>query len=336
MRGDDSMKVTIYEVAREAGVSTATVSKVINNTGNMREETRKRVLKVIKEMNYHPNLVASALTGKGTQTLGLLVPDISNPFFSAMARQIEDYADDQGMSVIMCSVDGNIEKERKYIELLRRKQVDGFIIASSFQDTILLKDIISQGFPIVMLSFDDATTEVSKVTIDDFKGGYEAASHLYAKGHREMAIIAEHANSSNLRIRGYRVALEGRELEFPDENVYRTTASIENGIASFDKIFQKENETFPTAIFACNDLLAIGVIQGATERGMNIPEELAIIGFDNTILATTTVPGLTTISQPIAEMAEKTVELIVTEIEQKKKVIKRVLFNPELICRGTT
>ncbi len=336
MNGDDSMKVTIYEVAKEAGVSTATVSKVINNTGNMREETRKRVLSVIKEMNYQPNLVASALTGKGTQTLGLLVPDISNPFFSAMARQIEDYADAQGMSVIMCSMDGNIEKERKYIELLRRKQVDGFIIASSFQDTNLLKDIINQGFPIVMLAYDDSTIEVSKVTIDDFKGGYEAASHLYAKGHRNMAIIAEHTNSSNLRIYGYRVALEGRGIEFLDENVYRTTASIDNGKASFDEIFQKENEGSPTAIFACNDLLAIGVIQGATERGMNIPGDLAIIGFDNTILATTTVPGLTTISQPIAEMAEKTVELIITEIKQKKKVVKRVLFNPELISRGTT
>lgn len=330
------MKVTIYDVAKEAGVSIATVSKVLNNTGNMREETRKRVLNVIEEMNYLPNLVASALTGKGTQTLGLLVPDISNPFFSAMARQIEDYADAQGMTVIMCSIDGSIEKERKYIELLQRKQVDGFIIASSFQDTELLKNIINQGFPIVMLAYDDSTIEVSKVSIDDFKGGYEAASHLYTKGHRNMAIIAEHANSSNLRIYGFRVALEGREIEFPDENVYRTTASIDNGKASFEEIFQKGNEEIPTAIFACNDLLAIGVIQGATERGMNIPEDLAIIGFDNTILATTTVPGLTTISQPVEEMAEKTVELLITEIEQKKKVIKRVLFNPELIVRGTT
>src|SRR5699024_4864085 len=323
------MKVTIYEVAKGAGVSTATVSKVINNTGNMREETRKKVWNVIKEMNYHPNLVASALTGKGTQTLGLLVPDISNPFFSAMARQIEHYADVQGMSVIMCSVDGNIEKERKYIELLRGKQVGGFIIASSFQDTELLKGIIKEGFPIVMLSYDDASIEVPKVTIDDFKGGYEAASHLYDKGHRNMAIIAEHTKSSNLRTYGYRVALEARGVEFLEENVYKTTASIENGKASFEEIFHKGNVDSPTAVFACNDLLAIGVIQGATERGMKIPDNLAIIGFDNTILATTTVPGLTTISQPIAEMAEKTVNLIISEIQQKKKVIKRVLFNPE-------
>src|SRR5699024_12451448 len=105
-------------------------------------------------------------------------------------------------------------------------------------------------------------------------------------------------------IRGYHLAIEGREIEFLDENVYRTTASIENAKKSFDEIFQKDNEVFPTAIFACNDLLAIGVIQGATERGMDIPEELAIIGFDNTILATTTDPGLTTISQPMAEMAQ--------------------------------
>src|SRR5699024_12842502 len=154
------MKVTIYEVAKGAGVSTATVSKVINNTGNMREETRKKVWNVIKEMNYHPNLVASALTGKGTQTLGLLVPDISNPFFSAMARQIEHYADVQGLSVIMCSVDGNIEKERTYIELLRGKKVDGHIIESYFQDTELLKDIIRESYVICILNYDNYAIDV--------------------------------------------------------------------------------------------------------------------------------------------------------------------------------
>src|SRR5690625_1440460 len=114
------MKVTIYDVAEKAGVSIATVSKVINNTGNMREETRKRVIETIKEMNYHPNLMASALTGKGTQTLGLMVPDISNPFFSTMARNIEDFAHERGMSVIMCSIDDDAEKEKKYIDLLQR------------------------------------------------------------------------------------------------------------------------------------------------------------------------------------------------------------------------
>lgn len=330
------MKVTIYEVAEEAGVSIATVSKVINNTGNMREETRERVMKTIKELDYHPNLMASALTGKGTQTLGLLVPDISNPFFSAMARHIEDCAHDHGMSVIMCSMDDDIDKEKKYIELLQRKQVDGFIIASTFHDKELIKGLIKKGIPIVMLAYDDDSLDASIVTVDDFKGGYEAASHLYSNGHRNIAVIAEYTNSSDLRIYGFRVALEARGITFNEHSIFKTTASIENGKTCFKLIQQQIDNDSPTAIFACNDLLAIGVIQGATERGMQIPRDLAIIGFDNTILATTTVPGLTTISQPIADMAERTVEILINTIEKKNSVKKRVLFNPELIVRGTT
>jgi|SRR5690625_2853542 len=327
------MKVTIYDVAKKADVSIATVSKVINNTGNMREETRKKVSDVIKELDYLPNLMASALTGKGTQTIGLLIPDISNPFFSAMARYIEDSAHEQGMSVIMCSIDSSIEKERKYIELLQRKQIDGLIVASLFHDKNLLKGLISKGIPIVMLAYDDSTFDVSIVSVDDFKGGYEAASHLFSKGHRKIVVIAEHTHSSDLRLYGYKVALEGRGLEYDENLIYKTSASIENGKLYFEKAYK---EIQPTAIFAFNDLLAIGAIKGATEKGIRIPQELAIIGFDNTILATTTVPGLTTIAQPIKEMAQKTVEILIEEIQGQKRTKKRILFDPELITRGTT
>lgn len=329
------MKVTIYDVAERAGVSIATVSKVINNTGNMREETRKKVRQIIEEMDYHPNLMASALTGKGTRTLGLLVPDISNPFFSAMARYIEDCAHERGMSVIMCSIDGNIEKEQKYIELLQSKQVDGIIVASTFHNKTLLKALVKKGIPIVMLAYDDASLDVSIVSVDDFKGGYEAASHLFSKGHRHIAIIAEHAHSSDLRIYGFRVAFEARGIEFDEQNIIRVTASITNGKACMEELVMKEEE-LPSAIFACNDLLAIGVIQGASERGIRIPDDLAIIGFDNTILATTTVPGLTTVAQPFQEMADKTVDVLLEEIQEKKRLKRRILFDPELIVRGTT
>src|SRR5699024_12032289 len=136
----------------------------------------------------------------------------------------------------------------------------------------------------------DASIEVPKVTIDDFKGGYEAASHLYDKGHRNMAIIAEHTKSSNLRTYGYRVALEARGVEFLEENVYKTTASIENGKASFEEIFHKGNVDSPTAAFACNDLLAVGVIQGTTERAMRIRDNQSSIGFANIILVIATKP----------------------------------------------
>lgn len=327
------MKVTIYDVAKKANVSIATVSKVINNTGNMRDETRKKVNDVIKEMDYMPNLMASALTGKGTQTIGLLIPDISNPFFSAMARFIEDSAHEQGMSVIMCSIDGSREKEQKYIELLQRKQIDGLIVASLFHNKDLLKGLIKNGIPVVMLAYDDSTFDVSIVSVDDFKGGYEAASHLFSKGHRKIVVIAEHTHSSDLRLYGYKVALEGRGIAFDDSLVFKTSASIENGKLFFEKVYK---DIQPTAIFAFNDLLAIGAIKGATEKRIQIPDELAIIGFDNTILATTTVPGLTTIAQPFEEMAQKTVEILIEEIHEQKRTKKRILFDPELIIRGTT
>ncbi|MGM7723598.1 LacI family DNA-binding transcriptional regulator [uncultured Metabacillus sp.] len=330
------MKVTIYDVAKKAGVSIATVSKVINNTGNMRESTRKKVKVAMKELNYHPNVMASALMGKRTETLGLLVPDISNPFFSEMARTIEDRAHERGMSVIMCSTDESAEKEKKYIELLQRKQVDGFIVGSTFQDKAVLQDLIKNNIPLVMLTQDDASLDVSKVSVDDFIGGYEATSYHFANGHRRVAIIAENAHSSNLRIYGYREAHEAYGIAIKEEYIVRTSASIPNGKKFFEQLFSQTDIALPTAIFACNDLLAIGVIQGAKERGLEIPRDLSIIGFDNTILATTTVPGLTTIAQPISLMGKKIVDVLIEEINAGQSLKERILYNPELIVRGTT
>ncbi|SDH94797.1 transcriptional regulator, LacI family [Alteribacillus persepolensis] len=330
------MKVTIYDVAKQAGVSIATVSKVINNTGRMRESTRKRVLETMEELNYRPNVMASALMGKRTETIGLLVQDISNPLFSEVARTIEDRAHERGMNVIICSTDANREKEKKYVELLMRKQVDGLIMGSSFHDKKLLQELISDGFPLAMLTHDDSSLPVSTVSVDDFKGGYEAASHHLFNGHRRIAIIAEHAYSSNFRISGYQAAHKAYGVECREEYFYRTHGTIENGKKYFEKLFHRKDIAPPTAIFACNDQLAIGVIQGAKAQGLGIPEDLSVIGFDNTILATTTVPGLTTVAQPIVTMGKKIVDVLVDEIQAGRSLRERVLYNPELIVRGTT
>ncbi|MBM7571874.1 LacI family DNA-binding transcriptional regulator [Aquibacillus albus] len=328
------MKVTIYEVAERAGVSIATVSKVINNTGKMRDSTRLKVMKVMKELNYSPNPMASALTGKRTGTFGLLVPDISNPFFSEIARTIEDRAHERGMSIFICSTDENEGKEKKYLELLRRKQVDGLIIASSFHNKTSLKELKDSQVPLVLLTQDDPSLGITSVSVDDFVGGFEATSHLLSKGHQNIVIIAETTPSSKMRIYGYREAHERYGLNFKEDNVIRTTASIINGKECLQQIFDKED--IPTAIFACNDLIAIGVMQGAKGRGIVIPEDLSIVGFDNTILATTTVPALTTISQPIKDMGTKVVDIIIDEIKGKNVSRERVLFLPKLIERETT
>ncbi|MBS4198159.1 LacI family DNA-binding transcriptional regulator [Bacillus sp. FJAT-49732] len=328
------MKPTIYDVAKAAGVSIATVSKVINNTGKMRDTTREKVKDTMKKLNYQPSLMASALTGKGTETLGLLVPDISNPFFSQIAKTIEDRAHENGMSVIICSTDENTDKEKKYVELLQRKHVDGMIVASSYHNIEILKEVVNRNTPLVMLTQDDAGLGVTSISVDDFKGGYEATSHLISEGHRDIAIIAEYAKSSKQRIYGYLEAHEEQGLETSEDHIFRTIASIENGRESLRKIVQKGK--VPTGIFACNDLIAVGVIQEAKEMGLKIPEDLSIVGFDNTILATTTVPGLTTIAQPITEMGNRVVDVIISEIKNKNQTKERILFKPQLIIRGTT
>jgi len=328
------MKATIYDVAKAAGVSIATVSKVINNTGNMRDTTRQKVKETMEKLNYQPSLMASALTGKGTETLGLLVPDISNPFFSEIAKTIEDRAHESGMSVIICSTDENNEKEKKYVELLQRKQVDGMIVASSFHNIEILKGVVDRKIPLVMLTQDDAGLGVTSISVDDFKGGYEATLHLLSEGHRDIVIIAEYAKSSKHRIYGYLEAHKEQGIKTSEENIIRTVASIENGRECLRKIVEKGK--VPTGIFACNDLIAVGVIQEAKEMELNIPEDLSIVGFDNTILATTTVPGLTTIAQPITEMGKRVVDVIISEIKDKNQTKEHVLFRPQLIIRGTT
>ncbi len=330
------MKVTIYDVAKKAGVSIATVSKVINNnTGNMRDSTKRRVKKAMEELNYHPNVMASALMGKGTKTMGLLVPDISNPFFSEIARTIEDRAHEKGYNVIMCSTDENEEKEKKYVELLQNKLVDGFIVGSTYKNKSILQDLINNMVPVVMLTQDDPDMDVSKVIVDDFKGGYEATIHHLQNGHRDIAIISEQlALSSIKRTEGYLQALKTYGIKPRKELIVKTRGSIANGIKAFDTLFQLPEP--PTAIFACNDQLAIGVILRAKENGIKIPGQLSLVGFDDTILATATYPRLTTVAQPIAEMGKTVVDLLIEEIQLGISGKKRILFNPELIIRETT
>jgi DNA-binding LacI/PurR family transcriptional regulator len=328
------MKPTIYDVAKEAGVSIATVSKVINNNGNTTEKTKKKVLHAMEKLNYYPSAVASALTGKKTGTIGLLLPDISNPFYAQLARSIEDQAHELGMSVFMCSTEYDSIKERKYIDLLRRKQVDGFIVGSGFNDQSLLESLESHSIPIVMVSQDIPSLKVNTVTVDDYQGGYIATQHLISLGHKRIAIISERIKSSNKRIYGYKDAHEDFGLEIKDDYIIRTKGTIESGRKSLIELLQLPEP--PSAIFATNELLAIGVIQEAREKSISIPDDLSIIGFDNTILATITIPTLTTVSQPIMEMGKKVVNILSDEIDGKNLKKQRTLFLPELIIRGTT
>jgi len=330
------MRPTIYDIARLAGVSTATVSKVFNQTGNISEKTRRRILEISKELNYQPNVLASALNGKKTFSLGLLIPDMVNPFFAELARHVEDRAQELGFNLIICNTDNDMKKEIKYIQLLRQKSVDGIIVATGVRNDEFLKELIDQRVPIALVAREMSVLSTSTVLVDDFAGGYNATRHLIELGHRRIAVIAESmsVSSSKERVRGYRHALEEAELRYDEELVLTSDFSIESGRVTALAILQRPSR--PTAIFACNDLLAIGALQAAKELGIRVPDDLSVVGFDNTILASITDPPMTTVAQPIRAMGHQVVDLIVAEINEESTVKQRVVLLPELIIRQST
>ncbi|MED4139245.1 LacI family DNA-binding transcriptional regulator [Priestia megaterium] len=277
------MKPTIYSVAEEAGVSISTVSKVINQTGHISERTRQKVIEVMAQLNYHPSVVASALTGKPTKTIGLLVPDISNPFFADLARSIEDRSHERGFHVVMCNTDNDAEKEKKYLSLLIRQRIDGLIVASAFRNANLLKNMLKQDIPISVIASEIPHISVNTVTVDDYKGSYLAADYLLSLHHKKIAIITENAKSNHARLDAFRDAM-----------------------------------------------------QAAKEFKIDVPQDLSVIGFDNTVLSTTITPMLTTVAQPTKEMAVNVVDLLIREMKYPAIHKEHLLLEPKLIIRKST
>ena len=325
------MKVTIYDVAKEAKVSIATVSKVINKTGRISEKTKRKVYGVIEELNYQPNMMASALMGKQTKTIGLLIPDLANPFFSELARSIEDRGQELGYNLVMCSTDYKMEKENKYLALLKQKSVDGFILASGFENLEKVEELMKEDIPVAIVARDFPMFSVNAVALDDFMGGYQAASYLIELGHKKIGVIARDVWSNRERIRGFKQALEENNLEFLKNFKFITESTVEAGKSIAHKYLSGKDA--PSAIFACNDLLAVGALQAAKENGLSVPEQLSVVGFDNTLIAKIVEPPLTTIAQPIQSMGKQVMDLIVSTINGEEKEKMRLTLLPSIVVR---
>lgn len=333
------MKPTIYDVAKKANVSISTVSKVLNNTGSISEKTKKKIWDVIDELQYQPSLVLSAK--KALKTIGVLIPDISNPFMAEVTRAIEDSGRKKGFSVIICSTDNDSTKEEEYISMLKQKYVDGIIVATGLKNSRGIRELIESDMPVVMLSRDVPYLPVDTVVVDDFQGGYEAAVHLVQLGHRKVAMIAENINIPSIkkRIDGFKEGLQISGIPIEDTPILYSSLHLnECKEVCLDLLKDKENR--PTAIFVSTEMLAFGVLQAARTLKIQVPNQLSLIGFDNSILAKLCDPQLTTIAQPIEEMGAKVIELLVNEItnnqERAKKVTQRVTLSPFLIVRDST
>ncbi len=330
------MKTTIYDVAEKAGVSISTVSRVINNTGRISEKTKKKVLKVMEELQYQPSVVASALTGKRTHTIGLIIPDVSNPFFAEIARRVEDRGRELGFNLIMCNTDNNPETEEMYLSLIKQKSVDGIIIGTTSKNYHAVNHLLEEHFPVALIAQDIPELTIDVVTVDDFLGGYKAISHLVSLGHKNIGIVLGKLTrtSEKYRFQAYRQVLEEHGLGFDERLVKYTDYSMEDAKRAALELLKSPQR--PTAIFAYFDNLAIGVYQAAKELGLAIPDDLSVVGFDNTILAAIVDPPLTTIAQPIEEMARQVMDLLVKEIQGEKLTKQRIILPPELIIRHST
>ena len=336
---------TIKDVAERAGVSITTVSHVINRTRYVSEELTQKVYDAMRAMNYRPNILARSLRSGRSRTIGLIIPDISNPFFAEISRKIEDKGFEFGYNLILCNTDESPEKEERYVDVLIAKQVDGLIFISAGDSGGFQKNPYRDDIPVVIADREVEGIESDVVLIDNFNGGFKAAEYLVSLNHNRIGCISGPSpiRPSAQRVEGYRSALTAAGISFDPGLIQVGDFRFEGGENGMAALLDLADP--PTAVFACNDMMALGAMRVIKNAGLRVPEDISLIGFDNTPLASLVFPQLTTISQPIQAMADLSVELLIEKIELKKErkhnknlepEFKRIVLDPDLIVRGST
>ncbi|WP_442602249.1 LacI family DNA-binding transcriptional regulator [Paenibacillus sp. KN14-4R] len=331
------MSITIKDIAKKANVSITTVSLIMNNKcHNIGEDTIKRVRSIIAEHNYRPNALARGLITNKTRTIGLLVPNITNPFFAEITKGVEDGLSEHNYNVFLCNSYNDIHKEKMYINVLKERFVEGVIISSTNTVTqdyyTYLKE---QGIAFVILDRHDSQLQYNGIVVDDWKGGYLATQHLLQLGHRKIGCIAESKGLCNIneRLRGYQDALKAHGVLYDEKLVVSADLTIEGGCQAALGLMAEQNVT---AIFATNDLTAIGVYEAAIQLGKRIPEDVSVVGFDDISFAHYLSPKLTTIRQPIYEIGRRAAANFIYVLQNNTFVQSTEVLDVELIIRNST
>lgn len=313
------MNVTIYDVAREANVSMATVSRVVNGNPNVKPTTRKKVHEVIERLGYRPNAVARGLASKKTTTVGVIIPDISSIFYAELARGIEDIATMYKYNIILSNSDQNQDKEFRLLNTMLGKQVDGIVFMSGNVTDEHVKELQKSEVPIVLAASIEESETIPSVNIDYEQAAYDATKDLIERDHRIIAYVSPPMNepiNGVKKLVGYKRALIEANIPYKEELVLEGDYTYDSGIEAFNKLTELEDR--PTAIFVGSDEMALGVIHGAQDQGINIPNDIEIIGFDNTRLATMVRPQLTTVVQPMYDIGAVSMRLLTKYMNQEK------------------
>lgn len=329
-------KVTMQDIAKKAGVSKATVSMVLNKRDeNISNDTRNKVLEIADDMNYIPNSLARSLNTKKTETIGIILPDITNPFFSEMARAIEDVASTLGYNVIFCNSDNEINKENKYVKLLISKLVDGVIFIPGGRSNDNLQILIDNNVPFVLV---DRYVE----GFENFYGVYclnklgitKAVEYLVNKGRKKIAFVRgpHSVEISTQRLEGYTETMKKYGL-FDEKLIFENEFTIDGGSETTKQILELKEKV--DSIIYSNDIMAFGGIKELIKKGWKIPQDISVVGYDNIEISEFMEPELTTVSQPIYEMGKCACELLINIVNGKTIDKKQIYFEPELMIRGT-
>ena len=331
------MAVTLKDVAREAGVDIATVSRALNGSYGVRKNTRDRVFAVAKRLDYRVNQMARGLAVGRSHTLGLLVPDIGNPFVTELVRGAEDVAFAAGYHILLCNSYLDAAREVQYMRSLLEKRVEGILMHSvQALSKLEVKELINSGIPVVLLHQPPTTSVFSGVCVDHFEGGMLAGKHLIELGHRKIAYLTGPRGHGNFTVRakGFLKAIaSGKQKITPI--VMHGPPSYEGGYQMAKKLLEQNSGV--TGIFAANDVTAFGIARAVFEAGLSIPDDISLIGFDNVELANVVRPPLTTIHQPKYEMGQAAVEILLALARSDRLgVPQQREFGVRLVTRSST
>ena len=332
---------TINDVAKLAGVSTATVSRVINTPAQVKAETRDKVFRAMKMCNYKYNALARGFTTKQTNTIGMIIPNINNPVFAESTRGIQDYAEQKNIQMILGNSYYSKDLEKSLVKTFLQKQVDGLILTPANPKGELITSLGEDNFPCVLLYSTIKKGPVSAVGIENYKGGYAACRHLVDLGHRRIAMVAGKFSISDRsfqRWHGYKKCLGDHGIAYDSDLVIQTEYSLTGGRNCIKKLMALDDP--PTAVFCSNDYLAMGAMKGAREMGIAIPGGMSVMGFDDIEIASYISPSLTTIRQPAYEMGRLGAKILLDQIrsgraKQGTKAVHNML-DFELVVREST
>jgi len=330
------MNITIYDVAREANVSMATVSRVVNKNSNVKPSTRKKVIEVIDRMGYRPNAVARGLASKKTTTVGAIIPDISSIFYSELVRGIEDIATMYDYNIILTNSDQNKDKELQLINTMLEKQVDGILFMGRNITPEHVEQFSSASVPVVLAATYDETNERPSINIDYEEAAYEATKLLIMKGHEHPAFISghEHLQSNQFKYDGYLRALTEAGVTLNEEMMIKNGYSYDAGLEGIKKLLSLPVK--PTAVFTGSDEMGVGVIHGAQDLGYEVPKDIEVFGFNNTRMSTMVRPTLSTVIQPMYDLGAVAMRLLTKYMNKEEVTEANVILPHRLIERGST